>query len=569
MISCPGCGQGMRFDPSLQMMYCDYCTTKLDPEVVTVGAAASESDDLTNYESTLFTCPQCGGEILSDNDTAITFCSYCGLSVELKGRTVKMRAPSHIIPFKCAKSACTEKYKEFIKKAIYAPSYLREDTIIDKIRGIYMPYWTYKMEMNAPVSYEGTTSHRSGDYIITEHYLLTSRPEGIYEGIAYDASSSFSDELSQAVGPFNVRDSKPFSVAYTAGFYADTADVDSVVYEDDAKKVIACDIDTKVRKIPDFSRYSTTPKPDRIESVVRTTGKDMSYFPVYFLANRHNNGLVSYAVINGQTGKVAADIPIDYKKYLLGSVILAIPIMIILDFFLVLRPDMLTLLALIFAVISMLITNSELNQIYTRNLNLNDQGLLDAQNKKSEADKLRESQAIMQPSETEKVNANLNINVQNLSITGTKKNYDLGESLNKVGKLFAVAGFVVFYLAIEISEPFVLLFGLLFFAIGMIMTISGSSMKKSLNNGSSKVSVATAKQPFKEKLPVLIKPIIAIVFGILLLIVKPYQDEINYAFSFVIMGIVLFTFFDIVKLHNKLTLRKPKQFNKRGGDENV
>lgn len=582
MISCPGCGQGMRFDPKIQMMYCDYCETKLEPDLVKVGTAASGNNEPLIIESKLFTCPQCGGEILSDQDTAVTFCSFCGMSVELQGRTVQMLAPSRIIPFKCVKDTCAKSYAEFIKKAIFAPSYLREEAQLQKLRGIYMPYWTYAFEINDIVTYEGTTSHRSGDYIITDHYLLTATPIGSYDGISYDASSSFSDEISQAIGPFNIRDSKPFSVAYIGGFYADTADVDAFIYENDARSVIAKDIDSKIKKIPDFARYSISSGTGQIGSKLGVKAEEMAYFPVYFLANRHKNGLVSYAVINGQTGKVAADVPIDYKKYIIGSIILALPIMGILDLFLVLRPDALTMVAIVFAIISLLISNSELNQLYTRNLNLNDRGLLAAIKKRKEDEKLREEklQAELQAmgigggmvdstvnsTMDGTVNSTVNgtVNAGNLSNVNTAEKASSTKALKTITDVLLTIGCMSLFVTMVGGFAF---FPFIIFAIYGILTI----IRKSIDSGAGSAdnTGVMAKQPFKEKLPVFCKPFIAIVIGLLLLLIKPYQDEIYYAVSFVIMAVVIFSFSDVVKLHNKLTLRKPKQFNKRGGDENA
>lgn len=579
MISCPGCGQGMRFDPKIQMMYCDYCETKLEPDLVKVGTTASGSNEPLIIESKLFACPQCGGEILSDQDTAVTFCSFCGMSVELQGRTVQMLAPSRIIPFKCVKDTCAKSYAKFIKKAIFAPSYLREEAQLQKLRGIYMPYWTYAFEINDTVTYEGTTSHRSGDYIITDHYLLTATPIGSYDGISYDASSSFSDEISQAIGPFNIRDSKPFSVAYIAGFYADTADVDAFIYEDDARSVIAKDIDSKIKKIPAFAGYSISSGTGQIGSKLGVKAEEMAYFPVYFLANRHKNGLVSYAVINGQTGKVAADVPIDYKKYIIGSIILALPIMGILDLFLVLRPDALTMVAIVFAIISLLISNSELNQLYTRNLNLNDRGLLAAIKKRKEDERLREEKlqaelqamgigggmvdstvnSTMDSTVNSTVDSTVNgtVNAGNLSNVNTAEKASSTKALKTITDVLLSIGCM--FLFVTVAAGGSAFFPFIIFAIYGILTM----IRKSIDSG------AGSTQPFKEKLPVFCKPFIAIVIGLLLLLIKPYQDEIYYAVSFVIMAVVIFSFSDVVKLHNKLTLRKPKQFNKRGGDENA
>ena len=37
-----------------------------------------------------------------------------------------------------------------------------------------------------------------------------------------------------------------------------------------------------------------------------------------------NNENIYYAVVNGQNGKVAIDIPIDYKRYIIFSLILSV-----------------------------------------------------------------------------------------------------------------------------------------------------------------------------------------------------------------------------------------------------
>ena len=60
-------------------------------------------------------------------------------------------------------------------------------------------------------------------------------------------------------------------------------------------------------------------------------------FPVWFLSYRKKDR-VAYATVNGQTGLVVADIPIDPKRYLLGSLLLAIPIFALLAWSAILQP---------------------------------------------------------------------------------------------------------------------------------------------------------------------------------------------------------------------------------------
>lgn len=60
-------------------------------------------------------------------------------------------------------------------------------------------------------------------------------------------------------------------------------------------------------------------------------------YPVWFLSYR-NGDRVAYATVNGQTGKVVADMPLDTRKYLLASLLLFLPIFLLLNLFLTLRP---------------------------------------------------------------------------------------------------------------------------------------------------------------------------------------------------------------------------------------
>lgn len=60
-----------------------------------------------------------------------------------------------------------------------------------------MPYWTYYVTQKAPISLPAKRSHRSGDYIITDHYRLEGDLDAYYKGLSYDASSSFDDSISE------------------------------------------------------------------------------------------------------------------------------------------------------------------------------------------------------------------------------------------------------------------------------------------------------------------------------------------------------------------------------------
>lgn len=58
-------------------------------------------------------CPNCGGEILSTDNTAANFCSFCGASTILTSRVSKQQRPGYIIPFSKTKEDCKQAYKKW------------------------------------------------------------------------------------------------------------------------------------------------------------------------------------------------------------------------------------------------------------------------------------------------------------------------------------------------------------------------------------------------------------------------------------------------------------------------
>lgn len=370
MFECPNCGGNLKFDISSQQLACENCQTMADPYALdTKEKGAIEQ---TNFDATIFTCPQCGGEILSTDTSAAEFCSFCGASTILYSRIRKEKRPGYIIPFQKTKEDCKKAYSSFMKKAIFAPDDLKDPKRIDSFRGIYMPYWAFHMTQNQPFSLKGTRTHRRGDYIYTDHYALSGEIEASYKGLSYDASSSFDDNISEKLAPYNIKEMKPFTPAYLSGFYADTSDVDASVYAPDAKEIANDTSMDEIYRTPAFSSYSLMGGSD-IHLNTDVSKADSAMFPVWFLSYR-NGDRVAYATVNGQTGKVVSDLPIDLKKYMIGSLLLAIPIFILLNLFFTITPRTLLGITTVIAIISMFLFIGESSQIKKKEAGENDRG---------------------------------------------------------------------------------------------------------------------------------------------------------------------------------------------------
>ena len=237
MYECPNCSGNLKFEIKSQKLACAYCGGSFDPYSITKDTDAIENnfknDDF--FDVTVFTCPQCGGELFSEDNEATSFCSFCGASTILSSRISREKRPDFIIPFKKTKEDCKKAYAQKMRKAFFVPKELRNPEYIDEFRGIYMPYWSYQLIQKGNVLLKGEKSYRRGDYVYTERYDLSGRLDSYYLGYSSDASTSFYDNISQALAPYDAKEMVHFTPAFLSGFYADTADVGPEVYVGDRK----------------------------------------------------------------------------------------------------------------------------------------------------------------------------------------------------------------------------------------------------------------------------------------------------------------------------------------------
>lgn len=331
MFACPNCGAGLRFDIDTQRLQCDYCSSSVDVTEYHYEKSAKANED---YDVTVFTCPACGGEIESTENEIIQFCPFCGASDVLSSRVEGRKRPSRIIPFRKTKEDCMEAFRKKTKKALFAPKELRDPSFLEGFRGIYLPYWEYKVVQSAAkegVSFEATKT--SGGYQDT--YRITVPFAGKIEGIQHDASSSFDDSIGEEIAPFGKEsEQKEFEPGYLAGFFADTADVPSDIYDEKIRSYANERTKKELTQRYEERGFTVHKFPDAEEAFhTEIESADRILLPVWFLTWRRKDR-VAYSVVNGETGKIAADIPVDIPKYLLCSLLLAIPIFFLLNLFL-------------------------------------------------------------------------------------------------------------------------------------------------------------------------------------------------------------------------------------------
>ena len=359
MIACPGCGANLRFDIASQKMHCDYCGGFYDPYVFDNMEKDAEKQKV--YDTYVYLCPQCGAELTTTDKTdATSFCPYCGGASLLFDEISQENRPDYIIPFRRTKEDCKKAYLAAARKEILTSSRYKKKELVDSFRGIYMPFWSYRVEQKgeAGVPALGDSHHENG-YTVYESYTLRANMETSYLGFTHDASRAFEDEISECIVPYHLRDRKPFNPAYLSGFYADVADEKEGEYAWDAEE--ACSEETKLRLKAD-PRIKQALSDAKIRSTELFGSYDIPtasaeskrvFYPVWFMSYRDRDQ-ITYATVNGQTGKVVADFPVSPWRFLAGALLIAALLFVVFNFLLTLKPGFALALTSILLIVGMI-----------------------------------------------------------------------------------------------------------------------------------------------------------------------------------------------------------------------
>ena len=325
MISCPSCGGSLRFVIAEQKMVCDHCDSRFRVEELSEDSNRDEAR-ASAFDCYVYLCPSCGAEILTtDRNDAVGFCQYCGGASLIFEKIRQEWKPDTIIPFQITKEQCKEAYRKEVKRYIFVSKKYRDAELIENFRGVYMPYWNYCADMSGVFKLRVVTPSTKIDSNTYEiiHYDLVGNSNYMVEGYAKDASLTFDDDLSDSLIPYNPDGQQPFLSGYLSGFYAETGNVSPHEYDiavmEEMKKdaVVIFNNDSTVTECMEVNSFKFRPAyehnlPIKISSVKRTLN------PVWFMSYRNGNS-ITYATVNGQTGKVAADLPLSPLRILVAA----------------------------------------------------------------------------------------------------------------------------------------------------------------------------------------------------------------------------------------------------------
>lgn len=312
-LNCESCGNSFPIEALEQMSEAQNATqgaSKFDWEHYEPRSYEDSGDvKLSDYS-----CPSCGAEITGDDTLGATVCPYCGNATIVKDRFEGTLKPDYIIPFRVDKKMAVSAFEEDFKNAPFLPDEFKSKKKIEEMAGVYVPFWMFDCDCNAAISYNAERvtawSDSNYDYIKTDHFKLYRSGSIGYANIPVDGSKKANDVYMEAVEPFEYGDAVDFNSAYLSGYLADKYDVSA------EESILRANERVENSTVSMFEETTQ----DYINVLPETTrinfsgGKiRYSLLPVWMLNIKYLDKMYQFA-INGQTGKVVGEYPVDKKK---------------------------------------------------------------------------------------------------------------------------------------------------------------------------------------------------------------------------------------------------------------
>jgi len=328
-MKCSGCGSNMNFDPETQMLKCSYCglTESFEQSSEIKEITFDENTDASvmwDSETIVYNCENCGARIVAEKAETAALCPFCGTSHVIATEDLQGIRPNVVVPFKFGKDTLLEHFKKWAKRKLFAPSDFKKNLKADKVKGVYMPYFTFDSEThsiyNGRVGYRRTRTVRTKDGTKTQTYIEWRNISGsvghFFNDLLINAGSHEEAKKMRKLSPFDWDSSRVYDNEYLSGFVARH-------YErsmSDCWKEARDMMDSELRDIivamhgADVVGYLN----------VSTNHHNVTYkyalLPVYLINYSYNKkNYVIYT--NGSTGKTVGKSPVSPWRVLIASVL--------------------------------------------------------------------------------------------------------------------------------------------------------------------------------------------------------------------------------------------------------
>lgn len=348
---CPACGAQAEWNPGKQKLVCPFCGTESPYHVSATGeileldlvrALREMPDDLRGWQAERRTvqCRSCKAVSVFDPQRVGQRCEFCGSPELVDYEEIKSPIrPQSLLPFKVAEASVREQIRRWYKSKWLAPGSLKSRALVDTVKGIYIPYWTFDAQVVCP--WEAEAGHY---YYTTESYRDNEGKEqtrqvqhirwesasGVVEHFFDDdpipGTRGISHALLQQVEPFPTPQLVSYDTSYLSGFVVEHYQV--VLLE------AATASEASMREKLEALCAAQVPGDTYRNLVITPTFSARTFkhilVPVWLLTYTYG-ARIFHVLVNGSTGRMAGEYPKSFWKvafFVLGIIILVIIVLL-------------------------------------------------------------------------------------------------------------------------------------------------------------------------------------------------------------------------------------------------
>jgi hypothetical protein len=331
---CPACGAQAEWNPGKQKLVCPFCGTE-SPYAITAPGQIEEIDLVRalreipdeargwQAEKRTVQCQSCKAVSVFDPERVGQRCEFCGAPALVDYKEIKSPIrPQSLLPFRVADTAVREQIRGWYKSKWLAPGALKSRALVDTVKGVYIPYWTFDAHVVCP--WEADAGHY---YYTTETYrdnkgqMQTRQVRHVrWEPASGVVNHFFDDEpipgthgvpraLLAEVEPFPTTELVPYDTAYLSGFVVEHY---QVVLLDAAK----ASEDSMRQKLEELCA-AQVPGDTYRNLVIHPTFSAQTFkhilVPVWLLTYTYG-ARIFHVLVNGATGRMAGEYPKSFWK---------------------------------------------------------------------------------------------------------------------------------------------------------------------------------------------------------------------------------------------------------------
>lgn len=338
-FKCPQCGATTAFSAAQGGLTCAHCGYYEPPKKEAVGRQASQFEFTVEtmqraaqgwgQERKELECRSCGALTSVPVENLAHTCPFCGSNKVIQYAAPQdILRPRYLVPFIVDPAACRDVARGWLGSHWMTPASLKQTANLAQFTGIYLPFWTFssgtRADWKAEVGHTQTERYyENGEWKTRTRTVWRWESGRVQLGIddlLVAGTARLSRLLLDRIHDFNLAELCPYEPKYLAGLQAQSYDVPLEKAWEEGRRQMrettrkACVDQASSSQIRNFSMHL-----DFVDESWRYV-----LLPVY-LASYPFEGQVYQVMINGQTGAISGQRPVDWTRVWLAVAALLAP----------------------------------------------------------------------------------------------------------------------------------------------------------------------------------------------------------------------------------------------------